>query len=195
MGYSDFDPIDYMDRLTEIEQERLMTFKHIKRKREFMATRLLRHELFGFQHIHYSEIGAPFIEDEGFISISHSDQLVGIAINRNYLVGLDLESPRENILELSSKFLAPQECEHFDKTDKHEMTKVWSAKEAMYKLAGRKKIIFKEQLILSKDEHDGWRGTIINPDHSLRVKLDIFDHQGTVVSINSCAIERIEHYI
>ena len=72
------------------------------------------------------------------------------------------------------------------------MTRVWSAKEALYKLAGRKKIIFKEELILSKSSSGMWLGKIVNPDHTLSVQLDIFDHNGTVISINNSKVERIE---
>lgn len=191
MDYNDFEPNDYFEHLSEIEAERCTTFKHIKRRREFIATRILRKQILGSQHIQYNAIGAPFIEGLGFISISHSSHLVGLAFNENYMVGLDLETPRENILEISPKFLAPDELYFFDCTNKLEMTAVWSAKEAMYKLAGRKKIIFKEELLLSKDASENWQGKIINPDHTLLVQLDIFDHQGTVVSINSCEVERV----
>ena len=191
MGYSDFEPNNYFEHLSEVEYARCLTFKHIKRRREFIATRILRKRILGSQHIQYNSIGAPFIEGVGFISISHSSYLVGLAFNEDYMVGLDLETPRENILDIFPKFLAPAEKKSFDSTNKLEMTRVWSAKEALYKLAGRKKIIFKEELLLSKDESGNWRGKIINPDHILSVQLDIFDHQGTVVSINSCEVERI----
>lgn len=192
MDYGDFEPSEYTEHLSDIELERLNTFRHIKRRREFIATRILRKRILGNQHIQYNSIGAPYIEGVGFISISHSSQLVGLAFNKEYMVGLDLETPRENILDIVPKFLAPVERYSFDSQDKLEMTRVWSAKEAMYKLAGRKKIIFKEQLLLSKPQSGDWIGEIINPDHTLSVQLDIFDHQGTVVSINSCKIERIE---
>lgn len=192
MDYDNFEPSDFLDRLSESELTRYRTFKHIKRKREFVATRILRGKVLGEQQICYSSIGAPYIEAEGHISISHSSYLVGLAFNPDYMVGLDLETPRENILDIVPKFLAPVERYSFDPTNKLEMTRVWSAKEALYKLAGRKKILFKEQLILSKDAQGNWMGKIINHDHTLLVQLDIFDHQGTVVSINSCKVERVE---
>ncbi len=191
MGYDDFEPNNYINSLSDVEYARYVTFKHIKRRREFIATRILRKRVLGSQRIQYNSIGAPFIEGVGFISISHSSYLVGLAFNECYMVGLDLETPRENILDIFPKFLASVEKYSFDSTNKLEMTRVWSAKEALYKLAGRKKIIFKEELLLSKDESGSWQGKIINPDHTLSVQLDIFDHQGTVVSINSCEVERI----
>jgi 4'-phosphopantetheinyl transferase len=192
MDYGDFEPSDYTEHLSDSEYARLLTFGHIRRQREFIATRILRKKILGNEHIEYNSIGAPYIKGVGYISISHSSYLVGLAFNKKYMVGLDLETPRDNILELVPKFLATTERDHFDDTHKLEMTRVWSAKEALYKLAGRKKIIFKEDLILSKSEDGNWLGRIINPDHTLSVQLDIFDHQGTVVSINSSEVERIE---
>lgn len=195
MDYNDFEPDNYTDHLTAIEHERYLTFTHIRRKREFIATRILRQRIFGFEHIHYSAIGAPYISKVGFLSISHSDHLVGIAFNEKYLIGLDLETPRENILDIAPKFLSEEERVYFDEFNKLEMTRVWSAKEALYKLAGRKKIIFKKELLLRKNQNGAWKGRIINPDHEILVELDIFDHQGTIVSINSIEIERIEQHL
>lgn len=191
LGYGDFTPTSHLDCLTEEELLRFHSFKHIKRKREFIATRILREKVFGKQVIQYNSIGAPFIDGIGFISISHSTDLVGLAFNPTYQVGLDLETPRANILDICPKFLAPQEKMVFNETNKLEMTQLWSAKEAMYKLAGRKQIIFKEDLLLSKSPMGHWLGKIINPDHTLLVELDIFDHHGTVVSINRSEVERI----
>jgi phosphopantetheinyl transferase len=191
LEYADFNPLDYVGKLTENEVERLQSFGHERRKMEFVATRLLRHDLFGFEHIHYDAHGAPFIEKEGFISISHSKNMVGIAVNPNYQVGLDLEPHRDNILDLSHKFLSDNERFKFDCADAVTITKIWSAKEALYKLAGRKKIIFASELILDLDDNGNWIGTIDNFDHKLRVKLDIFDENQTIVSINSHAVERL----
>lgn len=192
LEYSDFDPLEHINKLTELEIERYHAFKNIKRKREFVATRLLRHDNIGFEHIHYDPNGAPYINNEGYISISHSGNMVGLAINKNHSVGLDLEFPRENILTIKKKFLSEEEVNLFDTDNPDIVTKIWSSKEALYKLAGRKKIIFSTELLLSKDENDKWIGTIINPDHRLCVKLDIFDYQGTFITINSEAVERID---
>ena len=100
--------------MTDIETERFFSFKNINRRREFVATRILRHQLFGFQHMHYDSLGAPYIPNEGFISVSHSKNLIGIAVNEEYKVGLDLESHRKNILDLKAKFLSENELTQFN---------------------------------------------------------------------------------
>lgn len=191
-SYGDFDPSDYMKYLTDVEKQRLLSFKHIRRRREFMATRILRHRTVGYQHIHYDSNGAPYIEDEGFISISHSTNQVGLAINKDYKVGLDLESIRPNVRTLMHKFLSENEKVQFNTNDIIEVCKIWSAKEALYKLAGRKKIHFKSELLLDRESDTFWNGTIINEDHDISVKLNIFEYNNTIISINTEAIA--EHY-
>lgn len=186
--YADFKPEDYYSYLTSNEIERLSCFKHPKRRMEFTATRILRHTIFGYSHIHYDEHGAPYIEDEGYISISHSKNTVAIAINPEFKIGLDLEEPREMIHSLKHKFLNNNEIETWDCSDYVNVTKIWSAKEALYKLAGRKQIIFKDELLL-RLEKSHWHGTIINPDHILEVKLNIFGDENLIISINTQAVE------
>lgn len=191
MYFQDFEPSEYLDQLTDQEQERFFSFRHQNRKCEFVATRILRHSLFGYEHIHYDEHGAPYIEDEGFISISHAPGVVGLAISKNFKVGLDMEPKRNKAYFLQSKFLSEKEKQLFDTLSEDEMTKVWSAKEVLYKLAGRKKILFKEHLLLDKKSDEIWSGRIINPDQTIHVELYIFDHNNLIISINpsSCIYE------
>ena len=193
--YVDFNPADYVEFLTEIEIQKMFSFGHLARRREFVATRILRHRIFGFEHIHYDAFGAPYVEKEGYISISHGKNYVGIALNQNYKIGLDLETPRDNILEIMPKFISPEEMQQFDITDPMEVTKIWSAKEALYKLAGRKQIIFKTDLCLSKVDAANWKGRIVNPDHDLLVNLNIFEFDGTIVSINTQEIVKQDRNI
>ena len=143
LEYAIFDPLEYMDQLTVLEKEQFFKYKHPKRQREYVATRILRHAIFGFKHIHYNSVGAPYIEDEGFISVSHSNNLIGIAVNKHFQVGFDLENLSDKAKRLHAKFLNQQERIIFDTEDELEMTKCWSAKETLYKLAGRNFIDFK----------------------------------------------------
>ena len=191
LQFEAFNPNEFIGSLTREELERFHQFKHPNRRREFVATRVLRHQLFGFEHIHYDSYGAPYIESEGFISVSHTKNLVGIALNKDFKIGLDLESYRPNILELKDKFLSDEEKEFFNTDDPKIVTKIWSAKEALYKLAGRKKILFSKELLLKPETDSLWSGLIINPDEKLRVKLNIFEEFDTVITINNNAIEQV----
>jgi len=191
LHFNEFDPFHYLDQLTLNEQERFFSFKHLNRKREFVATRILRHRLFGFEHIHYDENGAPYIKQEGYISISHAPNVVGIAISKYFKIGLDLEMVREKSLLVKHKFLSQDETSKLALGSMVEMTKVWSGKEVLYKLAGRKEIHFKTELLLTKKTETDWIGTIHNENHVLKVEMCIFEHNGTIVSLNTLPCERI----
>jgi len=189
LHYEAFDPNEYLDHLTEQETERYFSFSHSKRKMEFVATRILRHRIFGFTHIHYNALGAPYIEDEGFISISHAKGVVGIAFSKDFPVGLDLEKIDHRLLKLSPKFLSIQEAESLDTSSAIEMTKVWSGKEVLYKIAGRKGILFSAELHLSSIENNRWNGRIHSGDKILHTEISIFTLDDVVVSVNINALQ------
>ena len=191
LKYSDFNYKDYYDVLTPDEQERCLSFGHSKRRREFVATRILRHRIFGFEHIHYNHNGAPFLKNGTYISISHCNGYAAIAENSDYAIGLDLELPRPGISKLMHKFLSKNELSSFDCTDEKTVSKIWSAKEALYKLAGRKKILFSSELHLIRETDDVWKGRITNHDHELHVKLNIFEQEGLIITINNSPVEYI----
>lgn len=186
--YDTFDPGNYLDHLTEQEKERYFSFTHIKRKMEFVATRFLRHRLFGFTHIHYNEVGAPYIENEGYISISHAKGVVGIAFSKEFTVGLDLEKIDTRMVKLSPKFLSKLESETLDTSSPVEMTKVWSGKEALYKIAGRKGIIFSTELHLSPLGENLWSGRIYHGKIAVHTEISIFTIEDLVVSVNTNAL-------
>lgn len=189
--YPDFIPEEYLHVLTEVELERYQSFSHIKRQREFIATRALRHELYGYEHIHYTPEGAPFIDKDTYISISHSGKVVAIAENHSFPVGLDLELIRPDIQRLMHKFLSEDELNSFDCSDSELVTSIWSAKETLYKLAGRKQILFSDELLISR-ENNQWKGRIVNPGHDLLVNLDIFEREGIIYTLNSSRVEYVK---
>jgi 4'-phosphopantetheinyl transferase EntD len=187
--FNDFEFSNYLSYLTEIEKEKLFSFKSIDRKKQFTATRILRHDLFGFEHIHYNSVGAPYIQKEGFLSISHIKNCVAITFNKEFPVGLDLEIISDKAQRLYTKFLSVEEISQLETTSIKEMTVAWSLKEVLYKLSQRKKIIFKEQLILKKVTEESWIGQIITSEKKMEVNLHNFVIDDIVVSINISAAQ------
>ena len=182
----DFNPLDYLNDLTPLEIERFYTFKHIQRKREFVATRVLRHQIFGFEHIHYDEVGAPYINQEGYISISHTKNLVGLALCKKFKIGFDLERIQNKINNIKHKFLSERELNHFENSPL-ELTKAWSAKETLYKLSGKKGLNFRTNIELEKVTKDNWNGTIKlgSSEKSTKIKIEVINN--TVLSLNISA--------
>lgn len=184
--YTDFDVEDHLHNLLEPEQRKLVLFSHPNRRREYVATRVLRTMVFGNDPILYNEVGAPYIMSEGFVSISHAQNVVGLAFSETHPVGLDLEPIRPKALRVCHKFLSNVEKEKLDDSNVETMIKVWSGKEALYKLAGRKKIIFAKELKLLPISSDGnlWSGVIDNYTHKKHVTLSITRKNEFVISIN-----------
>lgn len=184
-SYADFDPMLHLENLTPKEKEKMFSFRSATRKMEFVAARILRNRIFGLRDVLYLPDGSPYIEDDRHISISHSKNVAALAVNRSHKIGLDIEIPRDKILNLTDKFLSDQEKYNFDITDAKEVTKLWSVKEAFYKLADRKKIHFKTELQIEKDRNGNWQGKIVNSDHDLLVKINIFELNDLIICINA----------
>lgn len=182
--YENFIEDEHLHNLLPEEHIRLETYHHPSRRREYIATRVLRTMVFGNEPILYSEIGAPYIEKEGFISISHAHRVVGLAFSRFFQVGLDLEPIRDKVLNVAHKFLSDTEKVNLDATNTKEMIKTWSGKEALYKLAGRKGIHFAKELALQKLENDMWLGQINCGNVRKKVHLSITERQDFVISVN-----------
>ncbi|AEA42709.1 4'-phosphopantetheinyl transferase family protein [Fluviicola taffensis] len=143
----------YILDLNNSEKEKLQELKHPLKKLEFAASRYLKHQLFGLASIEYDTTGGPKISGVGYLSISHSRSHVGIAICQDHKVGLDLEEVRDKSVQLSSKFCTLEESQLFDTTNSLDMTALWSLKECLYKLSDRKKLIFKEDILVSKRQN------------------------------------------
>lgn len=186
--YERFEMEQYLHNLLPKEQQRVEQFGNDLRKREYIATRVLRTMIFGNEPILYSPIGAPYIKEEGFISISHAHQVVGLAFCKDFPIGLDLEPIRPKVLRVSGKFLSDDEKLELDTQNVTEMIKVWSGKEALYKLAGRKGIIFAKELLLTKKTDLLWSGKISFPDLIKHVELTIDEKNNFVISINASPV-------
>lgn len=177
-------PSNYQKYLLPDELNRLFQFNSEIRKQEYIATRVLRTFLFGRLPFHYSPNGAPSIESVSNISISHSCTQVGLACCDDFPIGLDIEPIREKVLRVKHKFLSKEEKQVFDTSSVEEMTRVWSAKEALYKLAGRKGIIFSDSLLLEKVEKDMLKGRICFPQFEKSTMIHSVRMGDEIISIN-----------
>ncbi|MBT6650052.1 MAG: 4'-phosphopantetheinyl transferase superfamily protein [Flavobacteriales bacterium] len=107
----------------------LTKFKTEKRKKEFLASRLLVQEISQNTIITYNEFGAPELDNGKYISISHSKEMVAIIISEQQ-VGMDVEQISEKVLHLSSKFVSEKNLKNLSK---EKATLIWCCKEAVFK--------------------------------------------------------------
>ncbi|GAA4030086.1 hypothetical protein GCM10022409_12910 [Hymenobacter glaciei] len=135
-----------------------------KRQAQWLAGRRLAHRLFGeFPELSPSEVlvqndatGRPWLagaSTETVVSLSHSGEWVAAVLARGGRAGVDVEFIRDKAQRLAGKFLAESEWEHAravtaDSATETHYTLLWSAKEALYKLAAQRGIIFRQQLLL-----------------------------------------------
>ncbi len=81
------------------------------------------------------------------ISISHAKPYVAVLVHRTNSCGVDIEEKKGKLLKLAPKFLTQRELDlaggSLDAT-----AISWGTKEAIYKLYGRKQLIFKENIFL-----------------------------------------------
>ena len=122
----------------------LSKFKTEKRKKEFLASRLLLQELCSNATIIYNEFGAPTLNNEKFISISHSKELVSIIIS-DQQVGMDIEQISEKALKLAPKFVAEK---NLNNLTKEKATLIWCIKEAVFKWHQKGKVDFIKDIII-----------------------------------------------
>ena len=114
-----------------------MRFQNEKRRREHLAwRRIVRRELGAKVHIDYNDVGAPVVDAEGrWISVAHGGESVAVAI-ADCPVGIDIESVTRDFDRVAPRYMT--EAEQSLAADENWACFVWCAKEAMYKLYGRR---------------------------------------------------------
>lgn len=130
----------------------LENFGSEKRRCEWLAARILIKRLVGYcADVCYSVDGKPFLRnDSRFVSISHTDGYVAVALHRDCNVGVDVEVVGAKALKLYHRFLSLAEINSIDKNN--ELLSIllnWSAKESFYKIIGNRGGSFAENFTVS----------------------------------------------
>lgn len=145
--------------ITETEQELISllqempepTILHSNKRREWLAGRMLLQELTEqvghiYQGTVKDEFGKPFLKNlPHHISLSHSFPYVAAQIDLHHEIGIDLEQPKAKLLTIAHRILAPAELKDAG-TNMVKHCVYWCAKEAMYKVYGKKGLFFLDQL-------------------------------------------------
>ena len=87
-SYSDFDPSKYTDHRNSSRKKTLKFIqKHPKKTGVCSYTHLAKQSHWNERHSHYDDCGAPYMDSKVFISISHTKNKAGLAINKHYKIG------------------------------------------------------------------------------------------------------------
>jgi len=121
--------------------------KNKQRLKQWLATRILLYDFFDNCTITYDELGKPHLDNGWFISISHSNEFVAIALNKDTHCGIDIEKITHKVERIKHKFLNPLDLQNV--TLLEHLTLYWGAKEALYKYYGKKEVLFIENLFIN----------------------------------------------
>jgi phosphopantetheinyl transferase len=124
-----------------------------QKRLEYLAGRALIKKLvekngFEYDGLFKDEFGKPYLKELAHqISLSHSYPYVAAQIHPNTAVGIDVEQPKEKLLRIGSRVLSPTELADAG-SDPIKHCVYWCAKEALYKIHGKKGLHFNHQLTL-----------------------------------------------
>ncbi len=135
--------------------EDLQTISHPQKIREWLASRLLIKTMVEasglvYYGTHRDENGKVFLINHTHpISISHTHDYVAAVISEASPCGIDMEKMDPKLTRVANKFLSSGELESAS-DDIKKLCIYWCSKEALYKLHGRKKVSFREDIVISE---------------------------------------------
>lgn len=123
-------------KFSEEYEAHISNFKSEKRKREWLAARIILHTIYGENlEIGYTEQGKPFIKGKGIsISISHNKDTVAVAFSEYFKIGIDIENSNGKLEGISNRFVREDEKEIANGMDiQDKLLLLWTIKESIYK--------------------------------------------------------------
>ena len=131
--------------LSKNSSTRMQSMKSELHQKGFLSIRYLLKEV-GYSDFDliYDKEGKPHLKDGKFISISHSFIFSAIIISDDLKVGIDIEKQLEKILKIAHKFTPIEEYKTIANSEAliSKLTIVWGAKESLYKIYGKRKLLF-----------------------------------------------------
>ena len=170
------------DWMSEIPQN--VTSKNNKNSKRLIEKAITHHLLLTHlpnQRLCYNSNGKPYLKDGGYISISHSNSLVGIAWSFEYNIGLDIEEINDRIFRVENRFISEKEMT-FAKSLLDKLT-VWSLKEVLIKINDDKSLNLKTDLIIERANENQWRGWTSKKPQEIHDFIT-FEYCNNIVCIN-----------
>ncbi|MBZ9651523.1 4'-phosphopantetheinyl transferase family protein [Psychroflexus montanilacus] len=141
------EPLEFLEngvKLSDYCRERYDGMKSMIHKKGFMSIRHLLQN-FGYTDfdLSYDEKGKPHLKDGKHISITHSFEFTAVIVS-DKKVGIDIEKQRDKIKLIAPKFTPIEEYKALGEGEDliRKLTIVWGAKESLYKLYGKRGLLF-----------------------------------------------------
>ncbi|GAA4449942.1 4'-phosphopantetheinyl transferase superfamily protein [Nibrella saemangeumensis] len=168
--------------LTEPEWADLGGITHPAQRVEWMACRAAMRLLAESQGLTYAglykdEFGKPHLIapadfNAGHISLTHTAGWAAVVWHASRPVGIDIEPIREQFVRVVPRVLSEVETAHAGQ-DLMRLAVYWCAKEALYKLYGKRQLTFREHLIIEPfaDGATQLNGHVRLPDHEEKLTI------------------------
>ncbi|GAB3172961.1 4'-phosphopantetheinyl transferase family protein [Telluribacter humicola] len=157
------------------------TITHPQKRREWLAGRILVKKLVEeltsveYRGMWKDEHGKPFLIDSSCpISITHTADYVAGVLHQHSPVGIDMEKVHPKLIRTARKFLSDPEVQQAG-AHLTRLCMYWCAKEALYKLNGRKKVSFRDSITIAPftDNATVLEGTLTDADRLVRARIHI----------------------
>ena len=121
-----------------------------KRNLHWLSTRALLRSMMNTEEYIDCQVdssGKPYLTNfPHHISLSHSFDYAAVMISKNKAVGIDIELIKDKIERIAHKFMSKDELSFISPNSIEHLYACWCAKEAIYKLHGRKSISFLDHI-------------------------------------------------
>lgn len=163
---------------------------HPQKRLEFLASRVLVRTLvenagFGFQGLEKDVFGKPrLIRHDGYLSLTHTARYAAAVLHPTRAVGIDLEPITDQLQRVVPRVLSPAEITHAA-ADPQRLAVYWTAKEAMYKLYGRRGLSFRDHLFIEPfaDGVDSVVGRLDFEGLNRRFSIEVRQVDGQVLAV------------
>ena len=140
--------------LNDEEKEFFKSLENNKRNYHWLGGRVLLRTMINtpeFIELQNDENGKPYLVNYGYeISLSHSFDYAAAMISKKCPVGVDIEKIRPKIRKIVRKFMHYKECDEAGtEAEIKKLFVYWCAKEAMFKLYGKKPLSIRENIRIS----------------------------------------------
>jgi 4'-phosphopantetheinyl transferase len=172
-----FDDLFDQVLLNDINMIRVKNMKSDLHQRGFLSVRkLLREAGYNDFDLYYDESGKPHLNDENFISITHSFHFSAIIIS-DQKAGIDIEMQRDKIIRIADKFVDYEF--HFLESEKtqeyiRKLTVIWGVKESIFKIRNEKGISFKDNIQVDTFETSDLKTTAILEFENIKQQFSIY---------------------
>jgi phosphopantetheinyl transferase len=165
-------------KLTPSEQDDLSGINHPAQRVEWLACRMAVRQLIELQQVRYAGLhkdlfGKPHLVGLPWsISLSHTGGWAAAVLHRSRPVGIDIEPIRDQFQRVVPRVLSIDEITHAN-GDAGRLAVYWCAKEALYKLYGKRNLTFRDHLYIEPfaDGASVLIGHVRLPNHEAKLTI------------------------